>query len=221
MGKTHCTIRPYNHGDPDMARDPFSTNRRLFDSGGIELFGSMVVARPTTDVIYVLVPDNTTCSADEIAPADLQHVIGIRLGAPEKLGSNLPREDLHLSLCENSLRPTLIADRRVYWAEITPLLQRWQSVNNTACPHCHRLIRVNMSRHLRASHTDNQCFWRCPVSTCYVRDAHFMSVYDVSGWNGSGNGAILISVSVSPGPSVRTGIDQPLCNHQQPGSSAH
>ena len=25
-----------------------------------------------------------------------------------------------------------------------------------------------MSRHLRASHTDNQCFWRCPVSTCYL-----------------------------------------------------
>ena len=167
-GQTHCTIRPYNHVDPDMARDPLSTNRRLFDSGEIELFGTMVVAGPTTDVIYVLVPDNTTCTADEIAPADLQHVIGIRLGAPENLGSNLPREDLHLSLCENSLRPTLIADRRVYWAEITPLLQRWQSVNNTACPHCHRLIRVNMSRHLRATHTDNQCFWRCPVSTCYV-----------------------------------------------------
>ena len=126
-GQTHCTIRPYNHGDPDMARDPLSTNRRLFDSGEIELFGSMVVAGPTTDVIYVLVPDNTTCSADEITPADLQHVIGIRLGAPENLGSNLPREDLHLSLCENSLRPTLIADRRVYWAEITPLLQRWQA----------------------------------------------------------------------------------------------
>ena len=25
-----------------------------------------------------------------------------------------------------------------------------------------------MSRHLRASHTDNQCFWRCPVSTCLM-----------------------------------------------------
>ena len=25
-----------------------------------------------------------------------------------------------------------------------------------------------MSRHLRASHTDNQCFWRCPVSTCHL-----------------------------------------------------
>ena len=116
----------------------------------------------------MLIPDNTTCSADEISPADLQHVIGIRLGPAENLGSTLPREDLHLSLCENSLRPTLIADRRVYWAEITPLLQRWQSVNNTSCPHCHRLIRVNMSRHLRASHTDNQCFWRCPVSTCHL-----------------------------------------------------
>ena len=116
----------------------------------------------------MLIPDNTTYSADEISPADLQHVIGIRLGPAENLGSTLPREDLHLSLCENSLRPTLMADRRVYWAEITPLLQRWQSVNNTSCPHCHRLIRVNMSRHLRASHTDNQCFWRCPVSTCHL-----------------------------------------------------
>ena len=167
-GQTYCTIRPFNHADPDLARDPFSTNRRLFDSGEIELFGTMVVAGSTTDVIYVLVPDHTTCTADDIEPADLQHVIGIRLGSPENLGTNLPREDLHLSLCESSLRPTLIADRRVYWAEITPLLQRWQSVNNTPCPHCHRLIRVNMSRHLRANHTDNQCFWRCPVSTCHM-----------------------------------------------------
>ena len=30
------------------------------------------------------------------------------------------------------------------------------------------MIRVNMSRHLRASYTDNQCFWRCPVSTCHM-----------------------------------------------------
>ena len=59
-GQTYCTIRPFNHADPDLARDPFSTNRRLFDSGEIELFGTMVVAGPTTDVIYVLVPDHTT-----------------------------------------------------------------------------------------------------------------------------------------------------------------
>ena len=108
----------------------------------------------------------TTCTADEICPTDLQHVIGLRLGPAENLSAILPREDLHLSLCESSLRPTLIGDRRVYWAEVTPLLQRWQSVNDTGCPHCHLVIRVNMSRHLRASHTNNQCFWRCPVSTC-------------------------------------------------------
>ena len=126
-----------------------------------------MVVGPTTDIIYVFIPDSTTCTADEICPADIQHVIGLRLGPAENLGSILPREDLHLSLCDNSLRPTLIADRRIYWAEVTPLLQRWQSVNNTGCPHCHHTIRVNMSRHLRASHTDNQCFWRCPVSTCH------------------------------------------------------
>ena len=166
--QTYCTIRPFKDVDPDIERDPLSTNRRLFDSGGIDLFGSMVVAGPTTDIIYMLVPDSTTCTADEICPAYIQHVIGLRLGPAENLGSILPREDLHLSLCENSLRPTLIADRRIYWAEVTPLLQRWQSINNTSCPHCHRMIWVNRSRHLRASHTDNQCFWRCPVSTCHM-----------------------------------------------------
>ena len=124
------------------------------------------MAGPTPDVIYVLVQDSTTCTADDISPLDLQHVVGLRLGPAENLSAILPREELHLSLCENSLRPTLIADRRVYWAEVTSLLQRWQNVNDTGCPHCHRIIRVNMSRHLRASHTDNQCFWRCPVSTC-------------------------------------------------------
>ena len=91
-GQTYCTIRPYNHADPDLARDPFSSNRRFFPSGEIELYGTMVVAGPTTDIIYVLVPDHTTCTADDIEPADLQHVIGLRLGAPENLGANLPRD---------------------------------------------------------------------------------------------------------------------------------
>ena len=46
------------------------------------------------------------------------------------------------------------------------MLRKWQSVNDASCPFCRRVIRVNMARHLRASHTDCQCFWRCPVSTC-------------------------------------------------------
>ena len=31
-GQTDCTIRPFRDCDPDIARDPLSTNRRLFDS---------------------------------------------------------------------------------------------------------------------------------------------------------------------------------------------
>ena len=47
-----------------------------------------------------------------------------------------------------------------------PILRKWQSVNDAECPYCNCLIRVNMSRHLHASHTENQCHWRCPVTTC-------------------------------------------------------
>ena len=49
---------------------------------------------------------------------------------------------------------------------MTPILRKWQSVNDASCPYCRRVIRVNISRHLRASHTECQCFWRCPVSSC-------------------------------------------------------
>ena len=165
-GITHCAITSFQHADPDIERDPLSINRRLFGSDGIELFGTMVVVGPSQEVIYVLVPDSTTCTADVISPSDLQHVVGLRLGTAENLSACVPREDLHMSLCDNSLRPTLTADRKAYWTEVTPLLRKWKDVNDSACPHCHKVIRVNMSRHLRAAHTDNQCFWRCPVSTC-------------------------------------------------------
>ena len=153
-GVQRCAITSFKHVDPDIARDPLSINRRLFGSDGIEIFGTMVVAGPSQEVIYVLVPDSTTCTADVIQPSDLK----LRLGAAENLSACVPREDLHLSLCDNSLCPTLTADRRDYWTEVTPLLRKWKDVNDSACPHCHKVIQVNMSRH--------QCFWRCPVATC-------------------------------------------------------
>ena len=130
------------------------------------MFETMVVAGPTPDMIYVLIPDSTTSTADDISPVDLQHVVGLSLGPAENLSATLPRDKLHLALCDNSLRPTLTAGRQNYWSEITPILRKWQCVNDAACPRCNLLIRVNMSRHLRASHTDNQCYWRCPVTTC-------------------------------------------------------
>ena len=68
MGSTHCAITAFHNGDPDIARDPLSTNRRLADSVGLQMFGTMVVAGPTPDVIYVLIPDSTTSTADDISP---------------------------------------------------------------------------------------------------------------------------------------------------------
>ena len=91
-GVTHCTITSFQHADPDIERDPLSINRRLFGSDGIELFG-------TQEVIYVLVPDSTTRTADVISPSDLQHVLGLRLGAGRE-----PKR-----LC-TTLRPTLTAE---------------------------------------------------------------------------------------------------------------
>ena len=50
--------------------------------------------------------------------------------------------------------------------EINPILQKWQSINDTRCLECARVIPVNMARHLRLDHTTCQCFWRCPVACC-------------------------------------------------------
>ena len=136
LDNTYCAVAAFQHADPDLARDPLSTNRRLHDT-----------SRPTTRV-------------------DLQHIVGLSLGSATNLSSTLPPEGLHLAFCDNSLRPTLRLGRQDYWAEITPILRRWQSVNDASCPSCHRVIRVNMARHLRASHTQCQCFWRCPVAKC-------------------------------------------------------
>ena len=106
-GFTHCTITAFQNGDPDIARDPMSTNRRLSDSPGLQMFGTMVVAGPTPDVIYVLIPDSITSTVDDVSPADLHDVVGLSLGSAENLKSTLPQDELHLALCDNSLRPTL------------------------------------------------------------------------------------------------------------------
>ena len=67
----------------------------------------MVVAGPTPDMIYVLIPDSTTSTVNDVSPADLQHVVGLSLGSAENLNSTLPQDELHLALCDNSLRPDL------------------------------------------------------------------------------------------------------------------
>ena len=126
LDNTYCAVPAFQHADPDLARDPLSTNRRLHDTADLEMFGTLVVAGPTPDQIFVLIPDSVGPTVHAESPVDLQHV-----------SSTLPPEGLHLALCNNSLRPTLGLGRQDYWAEITPILRRWHSVNDASCPSSH------------------------------------------------------------------------------------
>ena len=125
-GFTYCAITAFQNGDPDISRDPLSTNRRLTDSREFQMFGTMVVAGPTPEVIYVLIPDSVSSTVDGGSPADLQHVVGLNLGSAENLSSTLPQDELYLTLFDNSLLPTLTLGRSDYWSEITPILRIWQ-----------------------------------------------------------------------------------------------
>ena len=89
---------------------------------------------------------------------DLRHVVELSLGAAFDLGEELPPPDLASDLCPNSLESTLGLHCRDYWQEVNPLLARC-SINNK-CPVCSRLIKVNMSCHLRLVHTELVCYWR-------------------------------------------------------------
>ena len=100
------------------------------------------------------------------SPLGLQHVVGLRLGTPVDLSSSLPASDLDRALCVNSVTPCLIRKRKAYWAEINPILEKWQSVNDTKCPECDQVVPRNMAQHLRLEHAFCQCVWRCPVANC-------------------------------------------------------
>ena len=121
LDNTYCAVPAFQHSDPDLARDPLSTNRRLLDTADLEMFGTLVVAGPTPDQINVLIPDSVGPTVDAVSPVYLQHVVGLSLGSATNLSSTLPPEGLDLALCNNSLRPTLGLGRQDYWAEITPI----------------------------------------------------------------------------------------------------
>ena len=64
----------FQHPDPDLARDPLSTNRRMLD---LSMFGTLVLAGLTPDHINVLIPDTVGPTVDAESPVDLQHVVGL------------------------------------------------------------------------------------------------------------------------------------------------
>ena len=64
LENTYCAVAAFQHADPDLARDPLSTNRRLHDTSDLEMFGTLVVAGPTPDQIFVLIPDSLGPTVD-------------------------------------------------------------------------------------------------------------------------------------------------------------
>ena len=211
-GRVHVALAAFNHQDPDFASDPISTNRCLQPGMAIAALGTVVVGGPTRESIQVLVPDCTVSPVGNDVQIDLRHVVELRMGPAFDMGQELPPPDLALVLCPNSLESTLGIQRRAYWEEVNPLLTKSCSVNNAKCPECSRVIRVNMSRHLRLMHTTHVCYWRYPVLDCLLwftselngKDhiehthrfregcGHSTGASGSLGWSGSGAGLSLL-----------------------------
>ena len=69
-------VAAFQHPDPDLARDPLSTNRRMLNVMDKAMFGTLVVAGQTPDHVTVLIPDTVGLTVDTVGPVDLQHVVG-------------------------------------------------------------------------------------------------------------------------------------------------
>ena len=158
-GNPHVTLSPFNHADP------LSTNRRLHDQADLPVLGTIVVAGPTPDLIHVI-PDCLVPPVGDEVHIDLRHVVTLQLGPATDMGNDLPPPNLECALCRKPLAATHGLQRRDYWQEVNSLLEEWKNVNDSNCPKCDRVIRVNMARHHRLVQTTYVYFWRCPVSTC-------------------------------------------------------
>ena len=79
-GNMYCAVPVFQHPDPDLARDPLSTNHRLPGTADLAKFGMMVVAGSSTDHIKVLMPDTVGSTVDADSPVVLQYVVGLSLG---------------------------------------------------------------------------------------------------------------------------------------------
>ena len=125
----------------------------------------LVFGGPTREIIDVMIPDCLLPPVGGDVRVDLRHLVTLSL-FPMDMSDCVPAPNLDRALCPNSLDPTLGLQRREYWEEINLLLAKWKNVNDTRCPECARLIRVNMARHLRLVHSEYVCFWWCPITSC-------------------------------------------------------
>ena len=132
------------------------------------VLGTLVFAGPTRETISVMVPACIVPPASGMVRVDLRHHASLSLGPALDMASWVPEPNMERVLCPASLADTLGLQEREYWDELNPILKKWKSVNNSKCPECNRLIKVNMGRHLRLMHSTYVCFWRCPVLSCYL-----------------------------------------------------
>ena len=165
-GGDRLHMNAYNHDDVDVAFDPLSANRRVPSTDDLAVLGTLIFAGPTRESIDVMVPDCLLPPVGGTVRVDLRHHVSLSLGSAVDMTNWVPETHLEKALCPSSLAGTLGLQRRDYWEELNPILEKWISVNNTRCPECARQIRVNMARHLRLVHTTDVCFWRCPVLSC-------------------------------------------------------
>ena len=153
-------MNAYNHDDVDVAFDPLSANRRFPSTDDLAVLGTLIFAGPTRESIDVMVPDCLLPPVGGTVRVDLRHHVSLSLGPAVDMTNWVPETHLEKALCPSSLAKTLGLQRRDYWEELNPILEKWRSVNNTRCPECARQIRVNMARHLRLMHMTFVCFWR-------------------------------------------------------------
>ena len=130
-GGDQLRINAFDHDDVDVTFDPLSTNCQFPDTADLAVLGTLVFGGPTCDSIDVMIPD---C-----------HLVTLSLGPAVDMRDSMPSPNLDQALCSSSLAPTLGLQRREYWDEVNPLLAKWKNVNDTRCPECTRMIRVNMA----------------------------------------------------------------------------
>ena len=159
-------LNAFEHEDASIAYDPLSANRRFAGAADLAVLGTLVFAGATRHSISVMVPDCLLPPENNTVRVDLRHHVGLSLGSAVDMTNWSPEAHLERALCPGPLLDTLGLQRREYWSELSPILKRWKSVNDSKCPDCGEVIKINMGCHIRLKHTTYQCFWRCPVLSC-------------------------------------------------------
>ena len=154
-------LNAFQHEDASIA-----SNCRFAGAADLAVLGTLVFAGATRHSISVMVPDCLLPPENNTVRVDLRHHTGLSLGSAVDMTNWSPEAHLERALCPAPLLDTLELQRREYWGELSPILKKWKSVNDSKCPDCGEVIKINMGRHIRLKHTTYQCFWRCPVLSC-------------------------------------------------------